>query len=155
MTTGLSIKTLAEALREATILACDDTVWTEGDSKRIERAGRQSRVFLRALVDKSAKVRELEAQAARPEIALFARLMEIRMARHDGDWGDTWKLTPVPDVLEQIEYALGELRGARWGNSTLRMAEKAADVANFAMMAAFAMSDVEAVVAALTARKNK
>lgn len=104
------------------------------------------------------RLTEIEGRAAgdaRPEIALFAQLMEARMARHDGDWGDSWKRTPAQDVLGQIEYALNELRIAYWYGSATQMVEKAADLANFAMMAAFTMSDMATVIAALAAREGE
>jgi len=76
----------------------------------------------------------------RPEIMAFARLMEQKMRKHDGDWGASWKDMPTRDLLDILHAESQELIASMIRFPCPRpeeVDEEAADVANVAMFCAW------------------
>lgn len=76
----------------------------------------------------------------RPEIMAFARLMEQKMRKHDGDWGASWKEMQRHDLLGVLYAETRELISALLRLPCQRpeeVDEEAADVANAAMFCAW------------------
>lgn len=69
----------------------------------------------------------------RPEVKIFAELMEYRLRRHD-DWPG-WQGMPYAFLMKRLREEIQELSEAL-GISNAAIIQEATDVANFAMMIA-------------------
>jgi hypothetical protein len=76
----------------------------------------------------------MKLEEVRPELQWFVRKMEARMAAKDKEKSG-WKVEPISYFLDQIDTCSCKLSSRIiWNSGVL---EKAADVANFAMMLAY------------------
>lgn len=89
-----------------------------------------------------AKLEAVRGEGLRPEVMAFARLMESKLRKHDGDRGQSWKTTPPGQLLRALDRERVELIDATNNAGDIR--GEAADVANFAMMVADRMTNLRA-----------
>ena len=78
------------------------------------------------------QIRTLEAQIAglRPEVLVFANLMEHKLREHDADRGDSWRQMSPQALFDRLCAEMEELKWA-WERDEKRV--ECIDVANFAM----------------------
>ena len=92
----------------------------------------------RAMADYDRTLTECDAlrDALRPELWVFANMMEAALREHDRERGDSWKDLSVEECLDGISRESEELDEAVKMYSYDEIATEAVDVANFAMFAA-------------------
>jgi hypothetical protein len=73
----------------------------------------------------------------RNEIKEFAELMELKLAIHDEDRGDSWKQCSMQFFIDRMKEEIQELEVAIKTGRCIIIQKEAADVANFAMMASW------------------
>jgi hypothetical protein len=72
----------------------------------------------------------------RPEVAVFAELMELKLRKHDARRGQSWKNDGTLPLLRRVNDEQGELLQAYIDGSSREVILEAVDLANFAMMIA-------------------
>ena len=77
----------------------------------------------------------------RKEINEFAQEMELKLAVHDEDRGDSWKQCSMKFFIDRMKEEIQELETAINSGRMNLIQKEAADVANFAMMASWKAKD--------------
>lgn len=74
-----------------------------------------------------------EELGLRPEVLAFARAMEAKLRKHDGDRGDSWKMTHDSFLYSGLITEVAEFTDAFTHGLARDVPGEAVDIANFAM----------------------
>jgi hydrogenase maturation factor len=83
----------------------------------------------------------LTKNGIRKEINEFAQEMELKLAIHDEDRGESWKQCSMQFFVDRMKEEIQELETAIQTGRMVLIQKEAADVANFAMMASWKAKD--------------